>query len=478
MKRPRLNLRTLLVVLLLVWTSLLVCFYCKLKGKNSPRDTLGITFPVSRPVISLPPPRKSPQEPRHEKEVVPLDPPRPQQSRRVSLPKIPKSPVHYVPSNNSDYAKRYSQDIQQFMVEYSQFKVKDVQNLRCDEAHGFFLSADGEECVTSCSMGEALAESKTGEMQCVAVRGPKTYDGAFTALHVYKGPVEDPDYEIHLHDLRRWLGNIAGYNKHFGTCYHAVIFHYGPGMWWRNVFSDHSDFRCPSTGEPMTYWVDISEDSPFAVPPSARALGVTETNIGAECHGHAWPPGYAYMIRFRVALMWDRKLPYWPVVAQYKVLFQLDGDCVVGNVREDPIRVMLDNGYLMGYYMCAIASSSCTRGSWGFVKNWAKANGVKWPKNGMKKDLVFMGGMVLYSPALFGESELAQSLLREIDASGNIYKHRWPEHLYYTVIPYLLDEHEKTCYLGEIFDIYHHNSLFKKQTCPNLSNAVKYKSLS
>lgn len=360
------------------------------------------------------------------------------------------------------------------MIEYASFEAKNVRQQRCDESQGFFLSADGKECVTSCPAGEALAEAESGEMQCVAVRSPESYDGAFAALHVYKGPGEDPDYETHLRDLRRWLGNVAGYNRRFGTCYHALVFHYGPGLWWRNVFGARRDFRCPGTGEPMTYWVDVSADSPFAVPPQARALGVTESTVGTVCQDRAWPPAYAYMIRFRVALMWDRALPYWPVVAQYKVIFQLDGDCVVANVRRDPIRVMLESGYVMGYYMCAVASSLCTRGSWDFVKTWARAHDIRWPKNGMRKDLVFMGGMVLYSPALFGANELALDLLTKIDESGNIYKYRWPEHLYYTVVPYLFDRQAETCYLGELFDVYHHNDLFKRQTCPRLRNACVY----
>lgn len=474
MKRSKLSFRSLLAVLLLLWVSLLLYFYHKLENNVPVEDALDRVLPRPKSAIPFPPQQK--EDPYPEAFASP-----PQQQHNIQKPQlvVPKNSPEHVPSvaqNSSDYASRYAQDIQQFMIEYSLFEAKNVQNPRCDEARGFFLSADGEKCVTSCPIGEALAEASSGEMQCVAVRGPKSYDAAFVALHVYKGPDEDPEYEVHLRDLRRWLGNIAGYNRHFGTCYHAVIFHYGPGRWWRNVFGDRRDFRCPSTGEPMTYWVDISGDSPFTVPPAARALGVTESNIGAECHGHSWPPGYAYMIRFRVALMWDRKLPYWPVVAQYKMLFQLDGDCVIGNVREDPIRVMLDNEYVMGYYMCAVASSSCTRGSWNFVKDWANTHGIKWPKNKMKKDLVFMGGMVLYSPALFGENELAMDLLQKIDASGSIYKHRWPEHLYYTVVPYMLDKHEKTCYLGELFDIYHHDDFFKKQKCPKLQNACVYKS--
>lgn len=470
-KSSKPKLRVLLVVLLLLlWVFMFVYSYSKLKGSGSARDNSGIVFPVPKNIIHPPPQQKAPPKKLHHEAPLNLS-----QKKHVHDTNIPIVQPHYVATNNSDYASRYVQDIQKFMIEYSLFDMKDVQNLRCDESRGFFLNSDGSECVTSCAIGEALAEAESGEMKCMPVHSPRSYDGAFVALHVYKGPDEDPEYDVHLKDLRRWLGNIAGYNKHFGTCYHAVIFHYGPGQWWRNVFGDRRDFRCSSTSEPMTYWVDISGDSPFTVPPAASALGVTEDNIGSECHGHPWPPGYAYMIRFRVALMWDRKLPYWPVVAQYKILFQLDGDCVVGNVREDPIRVMLDNEFDMGYYMCAIASSSCTRGSWNFVRDWAKSRGIKWPKNGMKKDLVFMGGMVLYNPALFGENELAQDLLQKIDASGNIYKSRWPEHLYYTVVPYMLDRHEKTCYLGELFDIYHHNDFFKKQTCPNLSRALKYK---
>eukprot|EP00727_Mastigamoeba_balamuthi_P011289 m51a1_g6783 hypothetical protein (1472) ;mRNA; f:138144-144047 len=214
----------------------------------------------------------------------------------------------------------------------------------CPEHEGLFLDSAGAACVRSCAANELLTLNDAGNYQCKAPQPPPASlsqptleramavtpraAGVFVALYVYNESTPE-----HARSMARWIASVADYNRGSATRYPGLVFHHGPARLWAT--EDVRGAAAREGDDVDVLWVDVERLRPFEVPahvvPLVPAESLRTGLFAPQCHGRGWPAGYVFMIRFRLALMWQ----YLELLSRFSYVFQLDFDCTLDRAAED-----------------------------------------------------------------------------------------------------------------------------------------------